>query len=121
MIRTFLFSAAALLLMACAPQTTIGDGAGTPAPGAEAAACAARGGAMKQVGRMQSWRCVVSYADAGKRCTDGDQCQGDCRIDGNSGIAPGAAAAGMCQASSDSFGCHTRVEDGKAGPTLCID
>lgn len=88
---------------------------------ADASACAARGGEMKQVGRLQSWQCVIRYADAGKRCTDGDQCQGDCRVEGNSGLTPGAAVTGVCQATSDRFGCHTPVEDGKAGATLCID
>ena len=125
-LKALLF-AAGLALAACSP---------TPAPEpvvptADApekatmtisdSACTARGGQMQQVGRMQSWQCVVKYADAGKRCTDGDQCQGDCRVEGNTGVAPGAATAGVCQATSDRFGCNTPVEDGKAGPTLCID
>ena len=84
-------------------------------------ACTARGGEMRQVGRMQSWQCVISYADAGKRCTDGAQCQGDCRVEGNTGAAAGTATAGVCQATSDRFGCHATVVDGKVGPTLCID
>lgn len=120
MIRTSLIAAVALLAAACSPQTT-GTASDAPMQSADAASCAARGGTMKQVGRMQSWQCVISYADAGKRCTDGDQCQGDCRIEGNSGVTPGTAATGVCQATSDRFGCHTTVEDGKAGPTLCID
>jgi hypothetical protein len=120
MTRTFLLAITASLLAGCAPQTTIGAAATAPG-GADSSACAARGGTMKQVGRMQSWQCVVSFADAGRSCVDGDQCQGDCRVDGNSGIAPGAAAVGVCQATSDSFGCHTRIEDGAAGSTLCID
>lgn len=119
MIRASLV-AAALLAAACSPQTT---GAATDAPmqSADAASCATRGGTMQQVGRMQSWQCVVRYADAGKRCTDGDQCQGDCLIEGNSGVAPGAAVVGVCQATSNRFGCNTAVEAGKAGATLCID
>ena len=68
---------AALLAGACTPQTTTSAGSDAPMQSAEASACATRGGAMKQVGRMQSWQCVISYADAGKRCTDGAQCQGD--------------------------------------------
>ena len=32
-----------------------------------------------------------------------------------------AAVAGICQADSNRFGCFTRVEDGKAEATLCID
>ncbi|MNN85213.1 hypothetical protein D3C81_2024750 [compost metagenome] len=76
---------------------------------------------MQQVGRMQSWQCVVKYADAGKRCTDASQCEGQCEIAGNSGIAPGTATAGVCQADSNRFGCRTTVKDGKAEATLCID
>jgi hypothetical protein len=119
LIRTAFFAAAALLATACAPQTTTeGD---APMQSADASACAARGGTMQQVGRMQSWQCVVAYADAGKPCTDGDQCQGDCVVEGNSGLQPGASAAGVCQADSNRFGCRTTVDDGKAGATLCID
>lgn len=84
-------------------------------------ACTARGGEMQQVGRMQSWQCVVKFADAGKRCTDASQCEGQCEIAGNSGIAAGASATGVCQADSNRFGCRTTVENGKAGNTLCID
>ncbi|MBA4807913.1 hypothetical protein [Brevundimonas sp.] len=121
MIRASLIAAAALLAAACSPQTTTGAGSDAPMQSADASACATRGGTMKQVGRMQSWQCVIRYADAGKPCTDGDQCQGDCRLEGNTGLAPGAATAGVCQADSDRFGCNAVVEDGKAGATLCID
>lgn len=121
MIRVSLIAAAALLAAACTPQTSTGAGSDAPMQSADASACAARGGTMKQVGRLQSWQCVITYADAGKRCTDGDQCQGDCRIEGNTGVTPGTAATGVCQATSDRFGCNTLVEDGKAGATLCID
>ena len=64
---------------------------------------------------------MVKYADAGKRCTDASQCEGQCEIAGNSGIAAGAAAVGQCQADSNRFGCRTTVKDGKAEATLCID
>ncbi|WEK58178.1 MAG: hypothetical protein P0Y52_01185 [Candidatus Brevundimonas phytovorans] len=127
-LKALLF-AAGLALAACSP---------TPAPAPEpvvptseapeppqmtisSSACTARGGTMQQVGRMQSWQCVVKYADAGKRCTDASQCQGQCEIPGNSGIAPGTATAGVCQADSNRFGCRTTVKDGKAEATLCID
>lgn len=120
MIRVSLIAAAALLAAACSSQPTVSP-SDAPMQSADAASCATRGGTMQQVGRMQSWQCVVRYADAGKRCTDGDQCQADCLIEGNSGVAPGAAVAGVCQATSNRFGCNTTVEDGKAGATLCID
>ena len=112
-----------------APQSipALPDGA-DPALAAESstqetqAACTARGGKLRRVGRLQSVQCVVSYPDAGQRCTDSDDCQGDCRIPENGAVpAEGAAVVGQCQQTNMSFGCFTRVEDGKADATLCID
>ena len=37
------------------------------------------------------------------------------------GSAEGAAVVGQRQQTNMSFGCFTRVEDGKADATLCID
>ncbi len=121
--------AAVLLAAACQPapgKGTLGFG-DEPAPVAvpespAAADCLARGGTMQRVGRMQTMQCVVRYADAGKRCTDSDQCAGECRTtDVTARPAQGTAAVGQCQADSNRFGCFTRVEDGKADPTLCVD
>jgi len=121
--------AAVLLAAACQPVVEKGDlGYGNePAPvavpeSAAAADCIARNGTMQPVGRMQTMQCVVRYADAGKRCTDSDQCAGECRTaDIAARPAEGATVAGVCQADSNRFGCFTRVEDGKAEATLCID
>jgi hypothetical protein len=106
---------------ACSP--TAGQAPDGAATGQTAEAdCAAQNGSMQRVGRLQSLQCVVAYADAGKRCTDGDQCAGDCRLEGDaSAVAPGTSVAGVCQADSNRFGCHTSVEDGKVGVGLCVD
>ncbi|MNH53509.1 hypothetical protein D3C87_381220 [compost metagenome] len=123
-----LLVAAGLALAACSPTPApepVVQSVEAPEPpptmSVSTSACTARGGEMQQVGRMQSWQCVVKYADAGKRCTDASQCEGQCEIAGNSGIAPGTATAGVCQADSNRFGCRTTVKDGKAEATLCID
>lgn len=126
-----LIAAAALMMAACQPvptttptQTASTDtpAVQTPAPGTDAAACAARGGKMLPQGRMQSLQCVVSYADAGRRCTDGDDCQGDCRVEEVNGTPDaGSAAVGQCQANSSRFGCYTTIESGKAEATICVD
>ena len=123
--------AAAVLMAACQPLPT-NDGktdlaeavpavqsvAGTE----DAAACARAGGKMLPQGRMQSVRCVITYADAGTRCTDGDDCAGDCRVeDVANAPAAGTNAVGQCQASSSRFGCYTTVEGGKAEATICVD
>jgi putative hemolysin len=121
-LRLTMATAAALLMTACAPVVPMPDGPETTDQTPTAATCAARGGELRPVGRMQSLQCVIKYVDAGKRCTDGDDCLGDCRIE-EVANAPreGAAAVGQCQASSDRFGCFTTVENGRAGATLCID
>ena len=126
-----LIVAAAVLMAACQPMPA-SDGPtelaeATPAMQSVAgsqdpAACAARGGKMLPQGRMQSVRCVITYADAGTRCTDGDDCAGDCRVeDVANAPAAGTNAVGQCQASSSRFGCYTTVEGGKAEATICVD
>jgi putative hemolysin len=128
--KRILIAAAALLAAACQPMPTEDaspDLAQTPAAASaagteDAAACAAAGGKMLPQGRMQTVRCVITYADAGRRCTTGSDCAGDCRIDDVANVpAAGADAVGMCQATSSRFGCYTTVEDGKARPTICVD
>jgi hypothetical protein len=132
-----LMMAAALFAAACQPmpadggktdlaevsgQTPVQTPAQSAAGGTDAAVCAAQGGKMLPQGRMQTMRCLISYTDAGTRCTDGDQCQGDCRIEEAAGTPhAGTAAVGQCQANSSRFGCYTTVEDGKAEATLCVD
>lgn len=125
-VKALLF-AVGLALAACSPTPAPEPAVPTaeapepPTMSVSTSACTARGGEMQQVGRAQTWQCVVKYADAGRRCTDASQCEGQCEIAGNSGIAPGTATAGVCQADSNRFGCRTTVENGKAGNTLCID
>lgn len=135
-----LLAVAALLAAACQPLPA--ENAGQPSPGQvvteidtadvpppvrvpespAAADCMARGGRMLPQGRMQTLQCVIPYADAGKRCTTGGDCQGDCRIeDVTTPTAAGTAAVGQCQATSSRFGCYTPVDDGKAGATICVD
>lgn len=82
--------------------------------------CKARGGAIEGVGMFGTPACVVPYADAGKRCTDSDDCQGFCK--GPEGIAAGTPATGRCSLNSaDHFGCSSVVRNGLAGETLCAD
>ena len=135
--KRLLIATAALLAAACQPMPAGDSGqadlAGAPAPATQepagqtpadaAASCAARGGKMLPQGRMQSLQCVVTYADGGKRCTDGDDCQsGACRIEDIAPAPrPGSDAVGQCQPTSSRFGCYTTVENGKAEATICVD
>jgi putative hemolysin len=103
------------LLAACAPA------APGPAPAAQSAdaSCAARGGTMQPVGRMQRPTCVVPYADAGKTCSDKADCQGACIAEGN--LEAQGATTGQCQKSNVQFGCYAKVVNGKATGAICVD
>lgn len=115
-----LIAALALVVAACAPQAAPDETPGM-SQSLSPSECAALGGEMRPVGRMQSVRCVLRYADAGKHCTDGAQCQGDCRAEPDETLREGAPATGRCQAENIRFGCFTTIKDGKAEATLCID
>ena len=101
-----------MTLAACAPQPE------TPRPTSEAtldiAACKAEGGAVMPVCRMQKPMCVLPYRDAGKSCTDNDQCEGRCVAEGE------AATAGTCETDNDPCGCVTEMVGGKPR-TICVD
>lgn len=125
--KPLMILAAAMVLAACQPQPAdpeIGIPDNTPVrvnENATPAECAARGGTLRPVGRAQTTQCVVAYADAGKRCTTGSDCQGDCRVEDAPFPEAGANAVGQCQADSQPFGCHATVENGKATAAICID
>jgi putative hemolysin len=108
-------SLALSLLAACAPA------AQTSAPTAQSAdaSCAARGGSMQPVGRLQRPTCVVPYADAGKTCSDKADCQGACIADGNAESQ--AATTGQCQKTNVQFGCYAKIVAGKSTGTICVD
>ena len=121
--RTLMLAAAALMASACTPMAGVDATPDPAAPGqsVDAASCAARGGEIRRVGRMQSEQCIILFADAGRSCTDNDQCQGDCRTADEERPEAGAAAVGQCTADSSRFGCHTTLKDGKVEHTLCVD
>lgn len=118
--RTLILTSLVLALAACTPMPPATSTPGQSAT-ADAAACRERGGTLRPVGRMQSLQCVVPYADAGKVCTDGDQCAGDCRAAPDANFDAPGPISGFCQADSDRFGCVTTLEDGKVASAMCID
>lgn len=84
-----------------------------------AQACEEEGGTLMRVGRAQVERCVVPFADAGKVCRDGDDCLGNCLAE-FAGPREGPVT-GRCAVNDLPFGCLTPIEDGRTGPTLCVD
>lgn len=84
------------------------------------AVCAARGGNLERVGRAQTLQCVVPFADAGKSCTDGGECQSG-RCLGSVDASGQSNVTGQCQASNMQFGCYTHVRNGRAEAAICVD
>ncbi len=110
-----------LLLTACAPVSAPSSppvAPPTPPPssaGPDDVACAARGGTIRPVCRMQRPACVIAYADGGKACTDGEQCEGRCVV-----LTEDAAKGGVCEADSDPCGCTTELIGGVPS-SICVD
>jgi putative hemolysin len=116
---------AALVVAACSPAAeppAPAEPAPTATPAADQASCIAKSGEWRPVCRMQQPACVMTFADAGKACTDGDDCAGDCMAPNSAGFAPtGATVSGVCAVNDDPCGCKQTVESGKATAAICID
>ena len=85
----------------------------------EAKACEYAGGQVQRVGMLGYDMCVIPYADGRKVCTDGSQCQGQCRTDNFD--AYNKTITGQCQINNSPFGCYAEVTNGKGAPALCVD
>ncbi len=87
--------------------------------------CEAQGGRVATAGLSGDDMCALPYADAGRSCTDGSQCMGDCLLDEASlgGKPPrhGSRAVGQCQALAYPYGCRNLIEDGRLTLGLCVD
>ena len=84
-------------------------------------ACTVQGGKFAQQGKLGCYQCVVTYADAGKACTDGSDCQGNCESRGEYADVGTANQTGQCSADSSPFGCHQVINNGVAESAICID
>jgi hypothetical protein len=110
-----------LLLTACAPVAAPSSPPVAPpmppppSAGPDDVACAARGGTVRPVCRMQRPACVIAYEDAGKACTDGDQCEGRCVV-----LTGDGSKGGVCEADSDPCGCTTELIGGVPSSN-CVD
>lgn len=102
-----------------APVAEVGGAADAAAAEAD---CAAVGGKLMPLGRLQRVQCVVPYADAGKSCRTKSDCSGQCLASGEAELVPGTAATGVCQRDmSQDFGCRQRIDGGLAQGTICVD
>ena len=99
----------------------VGGGEPTSAEG-----CRACGGQWAIHGLIQEPSCLCPTSDAGKRCRDGGECQGQCLADDGERevTAPGPPArgyfVGKCARFRSTFGCHRPIARGAlaAGPVV---
>lgn len=102
---------AALLLAGCAAPVDPATPAANVPPGASVvnadtvAACTAKGGTMQPEGLLATPWCVIAYKDAGKDCTTGSDCEGDCRIGEIADPGAGGKVHGSCQQNNVPYGC----------------
>jgi hypothetical protein len=85
----------------------------------DAAACAAKHGAIQPVCLRGTPMCVVAFSDAGKACRDGADCQGRCLAEPRA--KQPEPVTGKCAASNNPCGCISIVTNGVASPVMCID
>ena|ERR1700733_6468457 len=100
---------------------------------AEGHACMDHGGTWKRVCLAQEYRCVMSYPDAGKACSDSSECKGQCLVDLTDKCDPGGGCThakvpeagsevrGMCQVANDPCGSFVVVKKGHAQPIVHKD
>jgi hypothetical protein len=114
--------------LSCAALAAAADGAAqrrTKLSADERAQCEGRGGRIAIAGLSGNEMCALPLADAGKRCTSGGQCLGECMFD-RTGLKgrpprPGKRVTGRCQATDYPYGCRTTVENERLQPGLCVD
>lgn len=86
-----------------------------------AKSCLAKGGTYTKQGRLQAYRCVMQFSDAGKSCSDSSECQGSC-LSSDTDIAAGTPnSVGTCAATDSPFGCRQIIEGGISKGTVCVD
>lgn len=119
-IRTAAILVAVVPLFSCAPVPP----SGISVPYVSASSCARRGGFIGRPGMSGARICLIRFADAGRQCTDGSQCAGDCLVEPNAEMrARGlrGEAVGQCQPYTPYFGCNATVTAGRLSATLCVD
>jgi putative hemolysin len=128
-VHKLILAAVFAALCACAPavapepSTPRTIAAAAPGDSTDIANCAARGGVVDTVGRMQRQVCRVPYADAGKTCSNKSDCTARCILDREEGdTEPGnSRVTGKCQQYETQFGCFSEVDGGRVTSTICVD
>lgn len=94
---------------------------GKTATPSEIAECQKQGGTISKQGLMAHDFCVVEFADKGKVCSDGDDCQaGRCVAENVANNIEIGSAKGVCPSNNIPFGCYAIVNNGNFD-FLCVD
>ena len=88
--------------------------------------CEALGGIWGRVGLSLNEECNLPTSDAGKECSDSDDCEGSCiaelsKEDQDKARQGVVYTKGKCTAWKITLGCQAFVEDGKVRGILCVD
>lgn len=83
-------------------------------------ACKASGGIWQAGGMIRHYQCFMPFSDAGKPCNDGRQCKGAC-VGPPEGTTKRGGMPGVCQTTTNPFGCFERFENGRSAGTVCVD
>lgn len=80
-----------------------------------------RGNYLRQ-GMAGNYMCILSFGDAGKKCSKASDCIGSCILRGNDHLTTETKPIGQCIENNSPFGCFATIDDsGKATPMLCRD
>jgi hypothetical protein len=81
--------------------------------------CREIGGDYRPAGLLGSFHCIIQMSDSGRVCGDSSECSMGCVSYGQ--LNNSRNELGQCQPTNEVFGCYARVENGRVGPTICID
>ncbi len=80
---------------------------------------------MERRGMQNRLVCVIRFPDAGKKCSDKNDCAGSCMIDlGRREYSQAELARthiGACQVDDKPFGCWAHLVNGKVSGWFCAD
>lgn len=83
--------------------------------------CLDRGGIWRRVCLSQGLYCVMPFADGGKECTDGTQCEGGRCLDVGNKPRNDRKITGQCRHNNDPCGSFAFIENGQRGPLMSVD
>ncbi|CAA6803502.1 MAG: Unknown protein [uncultured Thiotrichaceae bacterium] len=112
-----------LLTAACnATQILSGNTstASVPTQPSHADNCKKQGGEWVRGGILGLYGCLRPAKDAGKICTNSDQCQYGCNARPGSSPRPGEKTTGQCQKDNNHAGCRIDIKNGIAQPKHCV-